>query len=94
MSVYLRAAIVALLVALGFLAGRLTNAPQRAPDALAAFPDAPQSLVAVQLPPEAMLPGAERTRVNFAAQVDSMPVAAIDPVRIAPSSAPLTPPSP
>ncbi len=94
MSVYLRAAIVALLVALGFLAGRLTNAPQRAPDALAAFPDAPQSLVAVQLPPEAMLPGAERARVNFAAQVDSMPVAAIDPVRIAPSSAPLTPPSP
>ncbi|MFZ2106288.1 MAG: hypothetical protein WAV18_13090, partial [Roseiarcus sp.] len=64
MSVYLRAAVVALLVALGFLAGRLTNAPQRAPDALAAFPDAPQSLVAVQLPPEAMLPGAERARVN------------------------------
>ena len=28
MSVYLRAAIVALLVALGFLAGRFTNAPQ------------------------------------------------------------------
>ena len=57
MSVYLRVAIVALLVALGFLAGRFTNAPQRAPDALATFADAPQSLVAVQLPPEAMLAG-------------------------------------
>ena len=47
MSVFLRAAVVALLVALGFLAGRFTHAPKRAPDALATFRDAPQSLVAV-----------------------------------------------
>ena len=94
MSVYLRAAVVALLVALGFLAGRFTNAPKRAPDALATFHDAPRSLVALELPPEAPAPGAERAPGNFATQVDLMPVGAIDPVRIAPSSAPLTPPSP
>jgi soluble lytic murein transglycosylase len=99
MNVFLRAAAVVLLVALGFLAGRLTPTPKRALDAffahtqkraldaLAAVRDAPRGLVSAELPPEG---GSE----NFAAQVDRMPVGAIDPSSIAPAGVALAPPAP
>src|SRR6202453_3619022 len=99
MNVFLRAAAVVLLVALGFLAGRFTHTPKRALDAffthtqkraldaLATFRDAPRSLVSAELPPEA---GSE----NFAAQVDRMPGGAIDPAGIAPPGVTLPPPAP
>ena len=99
MNVFLRAAAVVLLVALGFLAGRFTPSPKkaldaflthtqkRALDALAMVRDAPRSLLSAELPPEG---GSE----NFAAQVDRMPVGAIDPAGIAPPGVKLAPPAP
>ncbi len=93
MNVELRAAAVALLVGLGFLAGRFSVGPNRAFDTSAAIRDASRSVVAAKLPPETPPAGAGRSLENFVAKVDPTPVGAIDPAR-PPSGVALTPPTP
>jgi soluble lytic murein transglycosylase len=94
MNVFIRVAAVVLLVAFGFLAGRFTVGSKRAHDALAAVRDAPRRLLSVELPPESLRPAAARDSGNFAAQVDRMPIGALEAPRVPPPSVALTPAAP
>ena len=93
MNIELRVAGVALLVALGFLAGRFSVGLKPAFHAPAAVGDAPQRLASSKLPSEAPPARVDRSPEILVAKVDSAAVGAIDPAR-PPSEVGLTPPAP
>ena len=94
MSVYLRIAAVALLIALGFVAGRFPTAPQHAYDAAATFRDAPRSRVTAERPLATPPVRVERSLEIIVDKVDPTPTGAADLAPPPPPGVSLAPPTP
>jgi soluble lytic murein transglycosylase len=99
MNIYVKTSAAAALIALGFFAGRVSLTFKPSLGALALAPDAPESLLSVELPPEAPAKIAPKTSQ---AAVDTTPIGAIDPApsggadpaRDAPPNVAIAPPPP